>query len=160
MSRINYRALTVIMKEWDMGGENWLMQIRIGFPIMGRIRNAGIYPDVTDLPTNLSRKRNCGRPRHKDGPNWKRSYVKMRIHKLFGTRFKKRLKRDGCPHRSRLRKFLIRISQFRLDVLSFVKRRKFVRLTTTNGRVSMMRPLFIPSYNCRLWIILLKLLGA
>ena len=50
LSRINYRALTVIMKEWDMGGENWLTQIRDGFPIMGRIRNAGVYPDVTDLP--------------------------------------------------------------------------------------------------------------
>ena len=50
LSRINYRALTVIMKEWDMGGENWLTQIRDGFPIMGRIRNAGVYPDDTDLP--------------------------------------------------------------------------------------------------------------
>ena len=50
LSRINYRALSVIMKEWDMGGENWLTQIRDGFPIMGRIRNAGVYPDVTDLP--------------------------------------------------------------------------------------------------------------
>ena len=88
LSRINYSALTVIMKEWDMEAENRLTQIRDGFPIMGRIRNAGVYPDVTDLPTNLSRKSNCGRPRHKDGPNWKRSYVKMRIRKLFGTRFK------------------------------------------------------------------------
>ena len=50
LSQINYRALTVIMKEWDMGGENWLTQIRDGFPIMGRIRNAGVYPDDTDLP--------------------------------------------------------------------------------------------------------------
>ena len=24
LSQINYRALTVIMKDWDMGGENWL----------------------------------------------------------------------------------------------------------------------------------------
>ena len=88
LSRINYRAITVIMKEWDMGGENWLMQIRIGFPIMGRIRNAGIYPDGTDLPTNLSRKSKLRETAPQDGPNWKRSYVKMRIHKLFGTRFK------------------------------------------------------------------------
>ena len=50
LSQINYRALTVIMKEWDMGGENWLTQIRDGFPIIGRIRNAGVYPDVTDIP--------------------------------------------------------------------------------------------------------------
>ena len=50
LSRINYRTPTVIMKEWDMWGENRLTQIRDGFPIMGRIRNAGIYPDVTDLP--------------------------------------------------------------------------------------------------------------
>ena len=50
LSWISYRALSVIMKEWDMGGENWLTQIRDGFPIMGRIRNAGVYPDVTDLP--------------------------------------------------------------------------------------------------------------
>ena len=50
LSQINYRALTVIMKEWDMGGENWLTQIRDGFPIIGQIRNAGVYPDVTDLP--------------------------------------------------------------------------------------------------------------
>ena len=33
-----------------MGGENWLTQIRDGFPILGRIRNAGVYPDDTDLP--------------------------------------------------------------------------------------------------------------
>ena len=33
-----------------MGGENWLTQIRDGFPIIGRIRNAGVYPDATDLP--------------------------------------------------------------------------------------------------------------
>ena len=88
LSRINYRALSVIMKEWDMGGENWLMQIRIGFPILGRIRNAGIYPDGTDLPTNLSRKSKLRETAPQDGPNWKSSYVKMRIHKLFGTRFK------------------------------------------------------------------------
>ena len=50
LSQINYRALTIIMKEWDMGGENWLTQIRGGFPIIGQIRNAGVYPDVTDLP--------------------------------------------------------------------------------------------------------------
>ena len=49
-SRTNNSALTVIMKEWDMEAENRLTQIRDGFPIMGRIRNAGIYPDVTDLP--------------------------------------------------------------------------------------------------------------
>ena len=50
LSRTNYSALTVIMKEWDMEAENRLTQIRDGFPIMGRIRNAGIYLDVTDLP--------------------------------------------------------------------------------------------------------------
>ena len=49
-SRTNNSALTVIMKEWDMEAENRLTQIRDGFPIMGRIRNAGIYLDVTDLP--------------------------------------------------------------------------------------------------------------
>ena len=69
LSRINYRALSVIMKEWDMGGENWLMRIRIGFPIMGRIRNAGIYPDGTDLPTNLSRKSKLWETAPQDGPN-------------------------------------------------------------------------------------------
>ena len=50
LSRTNYSALTVIMKEWDMEAENRLTQIRDGFPIMGRIRNAGVYPDDTDLP--------------------------------------------------------------------------------------------------------------
>ena len=34
LSRINYRALTIIMQEWDMGGENWLTQIRDGFLII------------------------------------------------------------------------------------------------------------------------------
>ena len=38
------------MKEWDMGGENRSTQIRDGFPTIGQIRNAGVYPDVTDLP--------------------------------------------------------------------------------------------------------------
>ena len=28
LSRINYRTLSVIVKEWDMGGENWSTQIR------------------------------------------------------------------------------------------------------------------------------------
>ena len=52
-SRTNNSALTVIMKEWDMEAENRLTQIRDGFPIMGRIRNAGIYLDVTDFPDNF-----------------------------------------------------------------------------------------------------------
>ena len=38
------------MKEWDMGGENWLTQVRDGFLFIGRIRNAGVPLDVTDLP--------------------------------------------------------------------------------------------------------------
>ena len=53
LSQINYRALMVIMKEWDMGGENWLAQIRDGFPIIGRIRNAGVFLDVTDIPEKI-----------------------------------------------------------------------------------------------------------
>ena len=56
LSQINYRALTVIMKEWDMGGENWLTQIRDGFPIIGQIRNAGVYPDVMNLPGEFATK--------------------------------------------------------------------------------------------------------
>ena len=33
-----------------MGGGNWLTQIRGSFPILGQFRNAGVYPDVKDLP--------------------------------------------------------------------------------------------------------------
>ena len=93
LSRINYRTLSVIVKEWDMGGENWSTQIRD----VSRLWDEPVTPRFTLMlrifPTNLSRKRNCGRPRHRDGPNWRRSYVRIRVHKLFGIRFKIRLER-------------------------------------------------------------------
>ena len=73
LSQINYRALTVIMREWDMGGENWLTQIRDGFPIIGQIRNAGVYPDVTDLPGKFVTEENCRILHKQGGLNWTES---------------------------------------------------------------------------------------
>ena len=49
LSRINYRALSVIMKEWDMGGENWSTQIRD----VSRLWDEPVTPRFTLMITDL-----------------------------------------------------------------------------------------------------------
>ena len=131
LSQINYRAFMVIMKEWDTGGENWLTQIRDGFPITGRIRNDGVLLDVTDIPGKLSRKESCGSPPKR----WTELESVIRQDadiELIWLTFQEEVRRKWFSTPIPVIEFRFEGCQSQSDDLSFIKTRKLGLLIVTS----------------------------
>ena len=54
-------SLANLLCRYEMGGQGWIQQFAEGFPIIGNLAEAGVYPTTAAEDPKLSRQRALGR---------------------------------------------------------------------------------------------------